>query len=168
MKAWVGGILAALVVLAVGGCESRNEALSFYPLTTGAVWNYRMIIREGTEPEARTLQTSSTVVNLKQVSFDGSTVTPQQTSAFGQAQNRLIQVFDDGVAEVAVQPDPDAAPIPRTPPNYVIKMPLRVGSTWTSSWQSNQFEQTTLIPITKTVAMTDGTIRVPPANIPVA
>jgi hypothetical protein len=62
---------------------------------------------------------------------------------------------------VATRPDPAASLIKRDPPNYVLKLPLNVGESWQATWQSNQFAQTTLIPMTKTVAENDGKISVP-------
>lgn len=152
-------VLAMLGVL--GGCSGTTEAERYYPLADGRRWSYVMIIRNGTEPDARTLETSSTVTNLPALRFAGKKVTPQQTEAFGQSQVRLIHASADGVAEVATQTDPTAQPVARVPPNEVLRSPLQVGRSWPSTWQSNQFAQTTLVPMTKTVARTDGRITLP-------
>ena len=120
-----------------------------------------MTMRQGNEADARSTQTSSKVTNLPAQRFEDSAVTPQQSEVSGQRSNRLIAAVNDGIAEVATQPDPGASPIPRRPPNYVLKLPLTVGKSWQATWQSNQFAHTTPIPMTKTVALNDGKIRVP-------
>ena len=145
----------------VGGCATDNRAELYYPLTAGRTWNYAMRIRQGAEPEARTVEADSMVTNLPAATFDGKAVTPQQTLAFGRPQTRLITTSEGNIAEVATQPDPPGLPIPRVPPNDVLRLPLQIGASWQSTWQSNQLAQTTLIPMTKTVARIDGRITLP-------
>ena len=160
-KVRVGGILAVCLFLGVSGCSSPNDAETYYPLAAGRTWSYGMTMRQGNEADARSTQTSSKVTNLPAQRFEDSTVTPQQSEVSGQRSNRLIAAVNDGIAEVATQPDPGASPIPRRPPNYVLKLPLTVGKSWQATWQSNQFAHTTPIPMTKTVALNDGKIRLP-------
>lgn len=154
------GVVLGLLGL-VGACGSGTEVETFYPLTSGRNWSYVLLLRQGTEADARTVETSSRVTNLPPQTFQAATVTPQQTQAFGQTQVRLIRANAEGVAEVAMQPDPAGSPLPRVPPNYILRLPLQMGASWQSTWQSNQFSQTTLIPMTKTVARTDGKISLP-------
>jgi hypothetical protein len=66
----------------------------------------------------RSTQTSSKVTNLPAQRSADSTVTPQRSETSGQRSNRLIAAFNDGIAEVATQPDPGASPIPRRPPTF--------------------------------------------------
>ena len=145
----------------VGGCATDNRAELYYPLAAGRTWTYVMRIRQGTDPEARPVAVDSRVTNLPAATFDGRVVTPQQTLAFGRTQTRLITASETGVAEIATQPDPAGLPIPRVPPNDVLRLPLQVGTSWQSTWQSSQLAQTTLIPMTKTVARIDGRIALP-------
>lgn len=145
----------------VAGCATDHRAERYYPLAAGRTWTYVLRIWQGSEPEVRTVEVDSRVANLSAATFDGRAVTPQQTLAFGQTQTRLITASESGVAEVATRPDPAGPPIPRVPPNDVLRTPLQVGASWQSTWQSNQLGQTTLIPMTKTVARIDGRITVP-------
>lgn len=161
MTARVMGILAFALLAVIAGCERADEADRFYPLGPGRSWSYTMLIRQGDAPEARTLETSSKVTNLAATSFDTATVTPQETQSFGQRQIRLMRASDEGVVELASQPNTDSQPIRREPPNFVLRAPLSVGHAWQSTWQSAQFAQMTLIPMTKTVARHDGVITVP-------
>lgn len=153
---------AGLVALSVlSGCGGSTEAERFYPLAEGRSWSYVMTFRNGTEPDARTIETHSKVTNLASQRFDGQSVTPQRNEAMGGAQVRLIRASSEGIAEVATQSDPTATPVPRVPPNGVLRTPLQVGNAWQATWQSSQFAQTTLLPMTKTVSRTDGTITLP-------
>ena len=167
-KARVVCILAVCFFLGVAGCSSPTKtetyypAETYYPLAADRTWSYRMVVHQGNEADAPpTLTNTNKVTNLPPQRFEGIAVTPQQSDVSGQRSNRLIAVVDDGIAEVATQPDLEASPIPRRPPNYVLKEPLKVGESWQAAWQSNQFAQTTLIPMTKTVALNDGKISVP-------
>jgi len=160
-KVRVGGILAVCFFLGAVGCRGSDATDAYYPLAADRTWSYRMIMRQGNEADARSTQTSSKVTNLPAQRFEDSTVTPQQSEVSGQRSNRLIAAVNDGIAEMATQPDPGASPIRRRPPNYVLKLPLTVGKSWQATWQSNQFAHTTPIPMTKTVALNDGKISVP-------
>ena len=174
-KARVGGILAMCFFLGVSGVvdtlsaaraapgsgSSPNEAETYYPLAAGRTWSYGMTMRQGNEANAGSTQLSRKVTNLPAQQFEDSTVTPQQYEMPGQLSNDLVAAVNDGVAEMATQPDPGASPIPLRPPNYVLKLPLTVGKSWQATWQSQQFAHTTPIPMTKTVALNDGKIRVP-------
>jgi hypothetical protein len=155
------GIVAVCFFLGVSGCSRPDEADTYYPLAAGRTWSYRMVLHQGNEADARSTQTSSKVTNLPPQRFEGSTVTPQQSEVSGQQSNRLIAAVNDGIAEMATQPDLQASPIPRRPPNYVLKLPLKMGESWQATWQSNQFGHTTPITMTKTVALNDGKISVP-------
>jgi hypothetical protein len=161
MTEWTASVVAIGLFGIVGGCAANDKAELYYPLAAGRIWTYAMRIRQGAEPDARTVESSSTVTNLPAGMFDGRPVTPQQTLAFGQTQTRLIRVSTEGVAEVATQPEPPAKAIPRIPPNDVLRLPLQVGAHWQSTWQSNQLARTTLVPMTKTVARVDGRITLP-------
>lgn len=111
------GVVLGLLGL-VGACGSGTEVETFYPLTSGRNWSYVLLLRQGAEADARTVETSSRVTNLPPQTFQAATVTPQQTQAFGQTQVRLIRASAEGVAEVAMQPDPAGNPLPRVPQLY--------------------------------------------------
>jgi hypothetical protein len=155
------GVAALVALFTVTSCGGSTEAERFYPLAEGRTWSYVMIVRNGTEPDARTIETHSKVTNLATLSFEGQTVTPQRKEAFGGTQLRLIRASAEGITEVATQAGATAKPVPRVPPDPVLRTPLQVGTSWQATWQSGQFAQTTLLPMTKTIARTDGTITLP-------
>lgn len=155
------GMVAVVAVGLLGACTGNTEAERFYPLTPGRTWSYVMLVRTGSEPDERTIETSRRVTNLQRQWFDGALVTPQRVDAFGQAQMQLIEVSADAVTEVGTQTSPTDKPGTLVPPNVMMKFPLEVSASWATTWQSSQFAQTTLIPITKTVVRTDGVVSLP-------
>lgn len=152
------GICAVATVGLLAACAGNKGAELYFPLAQGRSWSYVMLVRAGSEPDDRTFETSRRVTNLPQQRFEGTSVTPQRIEAFGQTQVRLIDVSADAVSELATQVSQADKPSARVPPNIILRFPLAVSASWATSWQSSQFAQTTLIPLTKTVVRTDGKV----------
>ena len=129
------------------GCGRNSD--DYYPLDVGQSWTYALTIHQsGTSTP---IEAASTVTNLPRRSLNGWSVTPQEGRQFGQVLVRFIAKNADGIVEIATQSG-EAAPQMKEPPNYVLKLPLQVGTEWASAWQSNQFGAVTMIPISKRIA----------------
>ena len=132
-------------------CGSGSNLKSYYPLDAGRTWSYALTIRR--EGDAgKPIEAASTVTNLPGRTLNSRAVTPQESQQFGQIQLRFIAEETDGIAEIAAQSANDTAPQMKELPNYVLKQPLREGTAWSSTWQSNQFGAATMIPVSKRIA----------------
>ena len=132
-------------------CGCGSDLKSYYPLDAGRTWSYALTIRQGGEA-GKQIKAASTITNLPGRTLSGRAVTPQESRQFGQVQLRFIAEESDGIAEIAAQSAGDTAPQMKQPLNYVLKKPLREGTGWSSTWQSNQFGVATMIPVSKRVA----------------
>lgn len=137
------------LIASCSGCV--GDLKSYYPLDAGRTWSYALTIRQGGEG-GKPIEVASTVTNLPGRILSGRAVTPQESRQFGQVQLRFIAEQTDGIAEIAAQSAGDTAPQMKLPPNFVLKQPLREGTGWRSTWQSNQFGAATMIPINKRIA----------------
>jgi hypothetical protein len=132
-------------------CGYGSDLKSYYPLDAGRTWSYALTIRR--EGDAgKPIEAASTVTNLPGRTLNGRAVTPQEGRQFGQIQLRFIAEETDGIAEIAAQSADDTVPQTKQSPNYVLKQPLREGTGWSSTWQSDQFGTATMIPINKRIA----------------
>ena len=142
--------LLAAAALLVSACAPSTK--SYYPLDAGRSWTYAMVIQPAS---GQAVTANSHVTNLEERFVAGLTVTPQETEAFGQRRLRFISVDDRGVVEVADQDSNASEPQIKTPPNTILKIPIAVGASWETTWETNQFGTRTLLPITKKVESTD-------------
>jgi len=155
-----GSVRMLLLALAwlVTGCTGAPG--DFYPLETGRSWTYRMEIRQGDGGAGRLIEATSVVVNLPERAFAGGTVVPQRSEAFNTARIRLIRDDGESVAEVGEAIDPAGPAIAREPVNPIIRRPLTVGASWSSTWETTRSGSPMLLPMQKTVTATDGSIDV--------
>lgn len=137
------------LIASCNGCG--GDLKSYYPLDEGRTWSYTVTIRQG-GGAGKPIEAASTVSNLRGRTLSGRTVTPQESRQFGQVQLRFVAEETDGIAEIAAQSAGDTSPQMKSPPNYVLKQPLRAGTEWSSIWQSNQFGAVTGIPVSKRIA----------------
>ena len=138
-------------VLIASCCGCASDLKIYYPLDAARTWRYALTVRQGGEA-GKPIEAASTVTNLPQRTLSGRAVTPQESRQFGQVRLRFIAELPDGIAEVAAQSANDTAPQMKELPNYVLKQPLRAGTEWASTWQSNQFGAVTMVPIDKRIA----------------
>ena len=141
-------VLAGAMLL-VAACAP--QAKSYYPLDVGRSWTYAMSIQPAS---GQAVRVSSEVTNLPERRVAGQTVTPQATEALDQRRLRFIRADESGVAEIADQDGNAAEPQIKRLPNTILKMPLTVGAVWKTTWETNQFGQRTLLPVTKRVEST--------------
>lgn len=141
---------SAAAVLAVAACAAPSK--SYYPLEARRTWTYAMSI----QPAAgEAIAADSRVTNLEERRVAEQIVTPQATEAFGQRRLRFISSGDRRIAEIAEQLDGAPEPRIKSPANTILEMPLTVDAAWETTWETNQFGQRTLLPITKTVESID-------------
>lgn len=74
------------------------------------------------------------------------------------ARIQLIRNDGESVAEVGEAIDPAGPAIAREPVNLIIRRPLTVGASWSSTWETMRSGSSTLLPMQKTVTATDGSI----------
>jgi hypothetical protein len=88
-------------------------------------------------------------------------VATQHTELVGQRQLRFIVQDHAEIYEWASQPDGAPEPIIRETPNYFVKVPIKIGTTWASVWQTSQFGRQITFPTTKIIESTDEVVTVP-------
>ncbi len=112
------------LVLALPACSKAPD--SYYPLGEGKTWKYQV----GTARGRLTL----TITNLVARELKGRKVTPRkcQLQALGGSDTFFEYVGEDenGVYTFAMQDSEDVDPKLKSPPDYHLKKPLKVGSTW--------------------------------------
>jgi hypothetical protein len=120
-------LIGALCSL-LAGCSAPPASLSYFPLTAGHRWVYD----QTSDWENNTVEHETVVL---------STLGEQAMSTGGQAWRRRsdsgvdywLRADDTGIFRVASKTDLDADPAPDTPPRYVLKLPLAVGTSWQAS-----------------------------------
>jgi hypothetical protein len=148
----------ACVAIACGACT--HTLSSYYPLEAGRAWDYTLGIEQGNASK-KSLQSSARVSNLPPQPLQGRSVTPQESRQFGQSTLRFIAEDRAGIAEVATQWPGEPGPRSESSPNYLLKQPLREGTTWVSLWRSNQFGVAAQFPVTKRIVRYGETIEAP-------
>lgn len=137
------------------GCGERAEI--YFPLSAGKTCKYQVSITQ----EGRTATSAAVITSLPSRELLNKAVTPQHMELLGQRQLRFIAQDGDGIYEWANQPDGAPELIIREIPNYFVKVPIKVGTTWTSIWQTSQFGRQITFPTTKIIESTDEVVTVP-------
>jgi hypothetical protein len=121
----VAAVIAAVVAsLLAAGCSRPASTASLFPLEGGHRWVYEVRTAwdgEKVERETRVITTEG------ESSLDGASAW-RRRSADGV--EWFLRADDSGVYRVASKTDLEAEPQPDKTPRYVLKAPLRVGTSW--------------------------------------
>lgn len=150
--------LAAVAGLAATFLSSCQDDLTrYYPLDAGLAWQYRVSLAEG----GGVITTTADVANLQPADVLGRTGVPQRSDMFGQSLMRYLAKDGRGVFEYAQQAGSGGTPVGNDTPNYVLRVPVADGTTWSSTWQSTRDGRQVSFPTVKAIAATDETVTVP-------
>jgi hypothetical protein len=130
------------------GYGERTE--TYFPLNKGKTWNYRVSLTQ----EGRTAASAAVITSLPSRELLSKAVATQHMEVVGQRQLRFIVQDHAGIYEWANQPDGAPEPIIRETPNYFVKAPIKIGTTWASVWQTSQFGRQITFPTTKIIEST--------------
>lgn len=127
-------ILFGVFCLSLSLAACSQEPTRYYPLTQGRTWTYQLSIKTagGQEGDA-TLK----VTNLAARKLRGRTVTPQKAKMQfrGEAHFEFDYMAQDrnGIYTYAEQSPRDVEPQVKTRREYTLKLPIKVGTSWSSS-----------------------------------
>ena len=127
-KSW---LTTACLSLSMGlGACSKNDQLSYFPLTEGSRWVYKLT----TEKEDTIENNVQTISVLRESSFDDKPVfirrseTPENVGI-----EYWLRADETGIKRIAERMDLQQQAVLDEKPRQVLKFPLQAGATWTSS-----------------------------------
>lgn len=147
-------VLAAAPLVVCSGCD--DDLSRYFPLAPGLSWRYRVQLAQSSGSVADT----AVVTNLNPVTLFSRSVVPQHSELFGQTVVRFLAHTATGVVEFAQQTGQNP-PVARDPPDYLLRVPVAVGTNWSSTWESTQAGAQTSLPTVKTIAGIRDTVMVP-------
>lgn len=147
-------LLPLVVAMAGLSAACQDDFDHYYPLDAELTWQYRVSLAQG---DVTAIPAS--VTNLEPREVLGRSAVPQRSQMFGQTLVRYLINDDNGIMEFAQQVGD--VPLLRDPPNYVLKTPLEVGTSWSSTWQTMRDGLPVSFPTVKTITATNETITVP-------
>lgn len=147
-------VLAAAPLIVCSGCE--DELSLYYPLAPGLSWRYRVQLAQNNG----TTSDTAVVTNLNPVALFGRSLVPQRSELFGQTMVRFLAHTQTGVVQFAQQTGQNL-PVARDPPDYLLRVPVTIGTSWSSTWESTWGGTHTSFPTVKTIAGIRDTIMVP-------
>lgn len=118
---------AAACVLA--GCRPAAPAVAYFPLEKGTVWTYR-IVTDATEEIDAEDPIAMTVTNEGREDLGGVAVTRQTVDRDAATYLVFMAVDENGVFRHATQAPGEKAPAVEPVRTYLVRDPLRVGSSW--------------------------------------
>lgn len=119
-------LLAAPAALLLAAC-SPPPAAGLFPLEAGHRWVYELT----TEQENNVVEHETRVLSsLGRESIEGGSAWRRHSD---DGVDYWLRSDETGVYRVASKSDLDPEPKPDTPPRYVLKLPLAVGTTWQAS-----------------------------------
>lgn len=147
-------VLAAAPLVVCSGCD--DDLSRYFPLAPGLSWRYRVQLAQSNGIAAD----AAVVTNLNPVTLFSRSVVPQRSELFGQTVVRFLAHTATGVVEFAQQTGQNP-PVARDPPDYLLRVPVTVGTNWSSTWESTQAGAQTSLPTVKTIAGIRDTVMVP-------
>lgn len=148
-------VLAAAPFVVCSGCD--DDLSRYFPLAPGLSWRYRVQLAQSSGSAAAD---TAVVTNLNPVTLFSRSVVPQRSELFGQTVVRFLAHTATGVVEFAQQTGQNP-PVARDPPDYLLRVPVTVGTNWSSTWESTQAGAQTSLPTVKTIAGIRDTVMVP-------
>lgn len=152
---WKGVLVAAVLAGFCGACQ--DDLSRYYPLEDGRTWQYRVSL---VQPGKEAVVTAGTVVNLPAQTVLGRNAAPQRSELFGQTVVRFLADDGSGVLEFAQQVA-DEPPQAKERPSYVLKQPVEVGTSWSSTWRGARRGMPVSFPVVKAITSVDDTVMVP-------
>ncbi|HYN37984.1 MAG TPA: hypothetical protein VES39_01910 [Rhodospirillales bacterium] len=128
----------------------------YYPLDAGIVWQYRVSLIEG----GAVVAGNANVLNLEPATIFDHTAVPQRSDLFGQTVVRYLAQTEGGIVQIAQQSG-TAPPVANNPPDYVLRLPLNSGTSWSSTWNSARERGRVSFPTVKTITGNRDTVMVP-------
>lgn len=147
-------VLAGAPLVVCGGCD--DDLSRYYPLAPGLSWRYRVRVVQS----SGTAIDTALVTNLNPVTLLGRSLVPQRSQLFGQTVVRFLARTETGVVQFAQQTGQNP-PVARDPPDYILRVPVTIGTSWSSTWESTQAGSHTSLPTVKTIAGLRDTVMVP-------
>jgi len=100
---------------------------SYYPLKEGKSWNYVVSLQNHLGGNS---SIKVKTVNFQTVDINNKKVTPQQASFNGNIELSFIASDETGIYEYATQKQNDIKPTIKTQPDYYLRFPIEVGTSW--------------------------------------
>jgi ribosomal protein L40E len=142
-----------------GSYEKRVE--TYYPLDEGRKWIYQMRCIKG--PESKTAK--AMITNLTFRKLEGKIVIPQKCEFLeGGPKYEYFLTFvtkdTQGIYEFATQSSKDVSPKILKTPNYIIKYPIKIGTSWeVEAWNAPEILKMTIEAIDDVVTVPAGTFK---------
>lgn len=160
---------SSLILINILGCTKGSE--SYYPLKEGITWDYqfnihthnKLLIFQGADKIDKTENKKLIITNLLKREMTGKMVTPRKCNFNGRVVFHFISEDDKGLHRLAVQTPESVEPKIITPLEYIIKYPIKEGTTWETnfnpSWDNkiNIKINNTIEKINETITVSDGT-----------
>ena len=147
-------LLAVVSLVVCSGCDDDLDG--YYPLEAGHAWQYRVLVMQ----EGGALRGTAVVANLPPATVFGRVSVPQRSELFGKTVVRFLAATNVGVVEFAQQAG-TAPPVADDPPDYVLRLPVAAGTSWSSIWKSTRDGGWVSFPTVKTITGTRETVMVP-------
>lgn len=144
------------LVVILSGCSESTE--TYYPLKEGRTWEYQMSAGSmlgggGTEKVI--------VTNFAPRELKGKKVTPQKVDAGGQSYFTFISEDAEGIYEFATQPPGAVDPEIKTNPNYFLKYPIKVGTSWDDKMETSLLMEKVPVMLKSVIESIDEVVTVP-------
>ncbi|MCL5028250.1 MAG: hypothetical protein M1480_04415, partial [Bacteroidetes bacterium] len=102
--------------------------LSYYPLDKGIKWNYNLILSSS----SRSVTVKVFVENMEVRELNKQMVVPQKAIFDNSANFTFVKEDEVGMLIIGQQDTKDIEPIIFGSPRYVIKKPIKIGTSWQS------------------------------------
>ncbi|MBC7416077.1 MAG: hypothetical protein H7327_14210 [Herminiimonas sp.] len=127
MRSRLHPLIAALIVAPLLGACNASPEPSWFPLNTGARWEYQV----DTDIDGTTRHDTQSVQVIGNRPLNGRTVyTRRAEMSDNVGIEYLLQVSDSAITRIAQRTDLQDLPVADETPRTVLKLPLRVGATW--------------------------------------
>ena len=131
---------------------SPAKGEDYYPLKEGRTWEYQV-------SNARTIKVVMT--NYAPRELKGKKVVPQKMTFLNQSGFSFITEDSSGIYEFASQGPGDVEPEIRSTPDYIIKYPIKVGTTWHHEAETSLLKEKASLTVKSTIESVDEAVTVP-------
>jgi len=116
---------AIMFIILFAACSKTPS--DYYPLDEGLKWNYNMVLSS-----KRSVTLKVVLENMEARKLNNQYVVPQKAIFENSATYTFIKTNETGIISIAKQDVNDSEPRVYDIPRYIIKNPLKVGTSWKS------------------------------------
>lgn len=133
---------------------------TYYPLDKGRTWVYQ-ISWDAADKSLGGGNGQVIVTNFAQRALQGKKVTPQKADLGGETAFIFIAQDEKGIYEFAKQGPKVFEPEIKSSPNYYIRMPIQVGTTWDDEYETLFLVEKISLTVTAKIDSLDEIVTVP-------